>query len=815
MREATLGIIGKHTPCYISLVPWLSREPHMATARHRARQFIRPFAVRDTVIPIIGLLVVLALFLVLARPYRSAGLSVATPAGLLPRDGVYLVEHFTEQPGAYQWVGSNGWFQLPNPGGPLLVRLALLSGPEGATPIQLHAGQITMQFVVEPNLRRYSVLLPPSAGERVRLAIEAPAVRVKSRDLGIAVSDMKVAGGQSLPGSVISAFLIMIASVATLFRARLLVASAALLPLLAGMLWWYAGGGWVYGVLGPLCIAVAGACITGVTLQSWWPQTWGQQRAGVVQELMLQILTFGLLVAVLCSGFLLVIDRAAVPPVVPLGLAIAAVGGYALLRQVGLAAPLAIAGCLLVQLALLGAQALLGWTSGTIGSIAAVGGIMCLAAVLVERWAGRISPPVGRAVPWARRDHWVALALVGIALCVRLPWLGAPDPVGDIELVARRMGLIHADGLAAAYTFEGDYMPLWLYIVSGLRFIVLPLGGAFFEPLPPITRIIVKFPSVVADVATVVLFYWWGRRWCSRRDAALITALYTLSPPVWINSAWWGQTDTLLMLPLLGSITLLDKAGGRWSWLLWAIAQATKPQAIVILPILAVTTLRKYGCRGLVQGGAIAAGVLGLAALPLVAAGQGEELLFASLTSVGRFPLVTNGAYNLGYLLTAGQWAPDTALWLNLVSYKSLGFALLSGITLLICTLLVRRTDTLARVLGASAMMLAFFLLPTQIRERYLFLPLAFLALSIPIDRSYVLLYLMLMLSATFNIFGDLDGFLPLATAAIRATPLPFALAIGNLAILVALLWRLAAPAASDAEGDTRRLYVKKPLRAT
>jgi Gpi18-like mannosyltransferase len=334
-------------------------------------------------------------------------------------------------------------------------------------------------------------------------------------------------------------------------------------------------------------------------------------------------------------------------------------------------------------------------------------------------------------------------------------------------------------------------MPLWMYIVYALSYLVQPLGGAFFEPLPAITRAIVKSPSIVADVATAVLMFAWGRRRAPRAEAALIAALYSLSLPVWINSSWWGQTDALLMLPLVGALLLLDHGRGRWSWLCWAVAQATKPQAIVFLPVIAVATLRRYGSRAVVEGVALAAATIGLAAAPLVLAGQGSELWHATATSVGRFPRVSNGAFNTGFLLTGGERVVDTALWMGLLPYRSLGLLLLSSVALVICIGLLRRTDTLACMNAAAAMALAFFYLPTQIHERYLFLPLASLALCVLMSRTFLPVFLLLMASATLNIFGDLRGFFPAATAMIKASPLPEVLAAMNGLILVYLVARL------------------------
>jgi hypothetical protein len=738
-----------------------------------------------------AVLVALGLCAALGGRPRASQLSVTASDLVMPRAGTYQVERPRGAVPPFQWTGAQGVFAVANPGGPVTVRLGLLGGPAGPTPIRLQAEQMTMQFVVQPGLRRYNMLLPPVGGERLRLQIDAPTTHIARRDLGVAVSTISVAGGQRLPATLVLALLAASVASTTLARGRRLYMLAGLALLQLAAVWWWAAGGWSYGTLGAGLAAISATGATAWLLGGSRPQSRREQATGGRAALMLAA-RLGLTTVALAAGLLLLVDRDVLPLANVLGLAVATAGGYALLRQTGLSAAAATVGVALLQAVLLASQALLGWgSSAQVGLVATAAGGLAAAAAVLERWSVPVAPREGVRRAWRAWDVWIALALASAALLVRVAWLPAPDPVGDIELAARRMGLLQANGLAGAYTYEGDYMPLWMYTVYALSYLVTPLGGAFFEPLPAITRAIVKLPSVLADTASVVLIYAWGRRWAARREAALIAALYTLSPPVWINSAWWGQADTLLMLPLIGALVLLDRAGGRWSWLCWAIALATKPQAIVFAPVLAVATLRRYGCRGVLAGGAIALAARAAAAAPLVAAGQGGGLLYASVTSIGRFPRVSNGAYNLGYLLTGGQPTPDAALWLGVLSYRMLGLILLSCVALLICVGLLRRADALGRVGAGAALALAFFMLPTQIHERYLFLPLASLALCIPLSRRYLLPYLALAFSATLNIVGDLSGFVPWAAALIRASPLPGLLALANGVALVLLVWRL------------------------
>jgi hypothetical protein len=190
--------------------------------------------------------------------------------------------------------------------------------------------------------------------------------------------------------------------------------------------------------------------------------------------------------------------------------------------------------------------------------------------------------------------------------------------------------------------------------------------------------------------------------------------------------------------------------------------------------------------------------------VPLALAGQGPGLMQAYLGSVGRFPKLTAGAYNLWYLVTWGASGDDVGQGIGGLSYRMLGLLLVGGVALLVGAVLLRRPDGPLRAEAAAVLALAFFALPTQIHERYLFLTLAFLALRSASSVGLLVPLVLLALSGTLNIFGHLDGFVPAATAALNDSPLPLLLAALNLGVLLFLLSHLLAssrPAASVAEG--------------
>ncbi|NTW02027.1 MAG: hypothetical protein HGA19_12175 [Oscillochloris sp.] len=487
------------------------------------------------------------------------------------------------------------------------------------------------------------------------------------------------------------------------------------------------------------------------------------------------------------------------PPQLLVPLLLATLGVYLLLRRAGFGLPVASALVILFQVVVAAWQYAGLWRYALLGQLLIAGAGAALAALVIA-WIWPALEPCGRHAVGVRAQEsggarraggfvsptLAALLLLTVLIC--LPWLGAPDPVGDLELSARRMGFMYErGGFSQAYTYGGDYMPLRLYILRGLAYLVQPLGGAFYDPIPAITRALIKLPSTTALLITVALLYWWGLRYSGPRRAALIAALYAVIPPVWMNVAWWGQVDVLLALPMVASLVLLDFGRGRWSWICWAAGLLIKPQAVILAPLLYVLTLRRYGSRGLVEGGALAMGLVGLASAPLVFLGQGPGLYQAAAGSVGRFPRVTNRAYNLWWLVVRDMPVSDVTQVFGL-SYRNMGFVLVALAAGLACLAVLRRPGSFSRMAAAAALAMAFFTLPTQIHERYSFFALPFLLLCAATDARAFLPFGLLTITATLNILGSIPGFIPEVQRVIVRSSIPTVVAWVNMAILMSLL---------------------------
>ncbi|NTV63992.1 MAG: hypothetical protein HGA65_10715, partial [Oscillochloris sp.] len=274
---------------------------------------------------------------------------------------------------------------------------------------------------------------------------------------------------------------------------------------------------------------------------------------------------------VVFSG-LSIVGTGSPPPLLIGAMLLATVGVYLLLCQAQFGQVAAPAIILVLQAAMAAWQYVGLWRYGLLSSLLGAVGVAALVAIGIEhiflalpRQERPIAAPI-RFRDLLRPPHLIPLVLLlmlAIACC--LPWQHKPDPVGDLELAARRMGFMYErGGLNQAFVNGSDLMPFWLYTLCVLAPFVHVLGGTFYDPVPDITHTLIKVPSMLSLLATVTLLYWWGVRYANQRRAILIAALYAAIPPVWINAAWWGQVDVLISLPMIASLLLLDYGRGRW-----------------------------------------------------------------------------------------------------------------------------------------------------------------------------------------------------------------------------------------------------------
>jgi hypothetical protein len=186
-----------------------------------------------------------------------------------------------------------------------------------------------------------------------------------------------------------------------------------------------------------------------------------------------------------------------------------------------------------------------------------------------------------------------------------------------------------------------------------------------------------------------------------------------------------------------------------------------KIQSIVLVPIIFSIILFEGGCKKVLKTIAVAIISLGILLLPYVVGGSMSDVLDICFKSVGNYPFVSVNAYNFWFLVSpvSPDWyhsLSDKSMILG-VSLKSVGLFSLGMFTLLVLYQMVRKRDDHTIVLGASSIALAFFIIPTQIHERYLFPFFALFMLMALHNKKYLMCYIILSITFLFNLMMILE----------------------------------------------------------
>ena len=250
--------------------------------------------------------------------------------------------------------------------------------------------------------------------------------------------------------------------------------------------------------------------------------------------------------------------------------------------------------------------------------------------------------------------------------------------------------------------------------------------------------------------------------------AAVLAACTTwLLPPLAMDSALWGQSDSWFLAPAVWTVWLLIR--GRWAWagLAAALAVLLKPQGVLLAPPILLAALMLPAATGLLRPREVllrlaktaAAFVAALAVLTL------PWMLTSGLTWVQRafldnlrlYPMTTLAAFNFWYLdalrldCSPVFDALDSTATMAGLSKDAWGLAMLLAAMAALaaaCWWRFRRRAKLGVVLFAGLWLWSAFLWPTRAHERYIVyaIPLVLVA-AVPLKRLWPAVALLVLVA--------------------------------------------------------------------
>ncbi|MEX1171901.1 MAG: phospholipid carrier-dependent glycosyltransferase [Chloroflexota bacterium] len=363
--------------------------------------------------------------------------------------------------------------------------------------------------------------------------------------------------------------------------------------------------------------------------------------------------------------------------------------------------------------------------------------------------------------------------------------------------------------------FFHDYTPGYLYVLWLVGLVGGALGGI---------GDLIKVPPVLADLAIGWLSWSMVRELGGRDRLALVAALVAVLNPIgWFDSVAWGQVDSFGVVFLLLALRELWRDRPERAAILTVVAAIIKPQLGILVPLVAVVTIRRalwplvspsrgegagrsgrVGLRERLRAweartgtpwrilttglaGYLTAVVIclpfGLTVLeltpqaPFIGSGLVEQIALAG----GGYPYLSVNAYNawalvpgdLGHsLANAGGWVCDAALeapgqcgWgvavFGAIPAVVVGAALLVATMGLILWVVARKPDRLTLLVGLALLALAFYMVPTRVHERYGFPFFALGTILFAISTRWRVAYVVLTAATFANMYVVLTTLYP------------------------------------------------------
>lgn len=382
-------------------------------------------------------------------------------------------------------------------------------------------------------------------------------------------------------------------------------------------------------------------------------------------------------------------------------------------------------------------------------------------------------------------QHYRALLIAIVAIAALLRFAVAPNHAvesrGDTLLFQMWGYSAEQYGFLEVYTHEiehpefrhialPNYLPPYLLTLYGLSVV-----HEQFEPGTtigtPLASVIFKSPAIIVELLTLFLLAGILRRRAGAGWALLGVAAYAMHPAIVFTTAAWGQVDAFTALFMLLCVLALERKQYLWAVAAWTVGFFFKMQAVAFLPLLIWEITQHVRMRDWYRS--VGVGVLTaiIAVAPFLFSGRFHDVLRVITGVAGQYPHPSANAFNFWWLFSGGWWLERS----DLIPF--LGLSLMRwGEVLFVAGVFFalwfrhRVQSTEGLWLTAAFLSFGFFMLPTEMHERYLFPFFVLLLPVLPKLRMARWLFAALTLTFTWNLlvvhitltqseFGEMKNF--------------------------------------------------------
>lgn len=340
--------------------------------------------------------------------------------------------------------------------------------------------------------------------------------------------------------------------------------------------------------------------------------------------------------------------------------------------------------------------------------------------------------------------------LIFVGFVIRLLFIGNTGFVADISFwKSWSLAAIDHGIVWTTHNTNINYPPGFIYILWLMGKIYSFIGNPhdyynFWTENNFAFLFVSKMFPIVSDILITVMIYWFfsQKKTLEKLGAyikidyknlspniqilyknlpLILATIFYLSPVVIIDSALWGQVESIGILFTLTAIILLFYRHPLMATAIFTTGTLLKLQNIIFIPLYFLFILRYYDFRTLAKSLGIAALAFFTVCLPFVLANNMDRILFLMTLNNDYFPWMSLNAHNLWWIVSnaKGMTTIDKITVLGILNAKQVGLIIYSGIYFLLCLILFKKPTPKNFLIALSTSIFAFFLFTTQSHERY------------------------------------------------------------------------------------------------
>lgn len=299
---------------------------------------------------------------------------------------------------------------------------------------------------------------------------------------------------------------------------------------------------------------------------------------------------------------------------------------------------------------------------------------------------------------------------------------------------------VFEEGISKFYYLDmfTDYPPGYMYILWVIGGIIKLLGLVSFTDLPAI--ILLKLPAMICDLVIGYVIYKVAVKYTKHSYALLFSAVFMLNPAVIINSATWGQVDSIYTLFVVLMCYFVTEKKLPAAYFMFAIGILIKPQTLIFTPVLIYgiidqVFLNDFSWKRMFTQ--LGIGLSAIAALVLAAVPFNlEKVIPQYVDTLGQYEYASVNAYNLWALL-GKNWTSQDDMFMFL-SYKNWGTIFIIATVVVSAIFCLKNKEKESKYyLSGAFIVTSVFMLSARMHERYMYPVMALLLVAAVVKRKY------------------------------------------------------------------------------